>query len=65
MHWMAVDKTATQRKTICGKDYDSDVVVIEDDDGSYASDADLVGENRWMMMDIFCHVKVTRWKCFE
>jgi hypothetical protein len=46
MHWLSVDKTSIQRRTICDKDYDSDssiVDVMEDDDVSFSMDDDLVG----------------------
>jgi hypothetical protein len=46
MHWLSVDKTAIQRRTICDKDYNSgrsNVDVMEDDDISFSMDDDLVG----------------------
>jgi hypothetical protein len=46
MHWLSVDKTAIQRRTVCDKNYDSDrsnFDVMEDDDVSFSMDYDLVG----------------------
>jgi hypothetical protein len=46
MHWLSVDKTVIQSRTIFHKDYDSDsrnVDVTEDDDFRFSTDENLVG----------------------
>jgi hypothetical protein len=46
MHWLSVDKTVIQLRTIFDKDYYSDinsVDVVEYDDFSFSMDEDLVG----------------------
>jgi hypothetical protein len=65
MHWLEVDKTAIQRRTIYDKECDSDksnVDVMEDDDVSFSMDEDLVGMG-WeryppTTTEVFCHVRV-------